>query len=81
AGREAVRAVLAAAIFTAPTPGEWRLRPTRANARPAVGLFRRDPASGAHRPFAVQVLQVDGAHIGGIVTFLAPGLFSYFGLA
>jgi RNA polymerase sigma-70 factor (ECF subfamily) len=57
-----------------------RLLPTAANGAPAFGQYRADP-DGGHRPWALQVLDVDGAYITGIHSFLDAGeLFARFGL-
>jgi RNA polymerase sigma-70 factor, ECF subfamily len=57
-----------------------RLLPTSANACPAFGQYRHDPAGG-HKPWALQVLVISGSRISVISTFLeTETLFPAFGL-
>jgi RNA polymerase sigma-70 factor (ECF subfamily) len=58
-----------------------RLVPTHACGSPAFGQYRRDPATGALRPWALVVLELSGDGIGGWTSFLeADALFPRFGL-
>ncbi len=77
AGRDMVRAFLAAQVLTA--PGQFLMVPTAANGQPAFAMYERD-ASGAYRAHAVFVLDPSPAGIARIVIFLEPGLFGRFGL-
>ncbi|MCU4186846.1 sigma-70 family RNA polymerase sigma factor [Acidiferrimicrobium sp. IK] len=56
-----------------------RLLVTRANGTLACGQYRSD-GHGGHRPWALQVLEVDGGRISEIHAFLDPALFPAFGL-
>jgi RNA polymerase sigma-70 factor (ECF subfamily) len=79
-GRDAIRAFLAAEVFSSAVPERWRLRMTRANGQPALGLYRRDEAKGPFHAFAVQLLRLDNNWITELVSFLDPTLFVYFEL-
>ncbi|MCP4537968.1 MAG: sigma-70 family RNA polymerase sigma factor [Chloroflexi bacterium] len=79
-GRTAISAFLANAIFVEDERNLWRLRPTRANAQPAFGLYKRNPDTGSYQAFAIQVLTVDGGQVAAITTFLNPALFPRFSL-
>jgi RNA polymerase sigma-70 factor (ECF subfamily) len=59
--------------------GEWRLVPTRANGRPAVGAYRRG-AGGVLRAHSVQLFTCTRTGIAHIVAFQDPDLFPAFGL-
>lgn len=84
-GRAAIAAFVGATIFAdeAVFPGEargrWRLRPTRANGQLAFAIYQRE-ASGAYRPFGLQVLALDGDQLATVDNFIAPALFPLFGL-
>ncbi len=60
-----------------------RLLPTSANGCPAFGQYRPDPAGG-YAPWALQVLEISGGKITGMLFFLAvldpEGLLPRFGL-
>jgi RNA polymerase sigma-70 factor (ECF subfamily) len=57
-----------------------KLLPTSANGMPAFGHYKVDP-EGGHKPWALQVIEVDGDRIAGIHSFLEPDeLFVLFGL-
>jgi RNA polymerase sigma-70 factor (ECF subfamily) len=49
-------------------PGDWRMRPTRANGQPAAVAYLRT-ADGMHRAFGIGVLRVTSTGIAGIVVF------------
>ncbi len=55
-------------------PGYCRLLPTRANGRPAFGMYINDAA------FAVQVLEVTAEGISHVVSFHDATLLARFGL-
>ena len=69
-------------LFAGEAAGRWRLLPAAANLQPAFGLYERDNASGACRPYALQVLALDATSgtIGAIVNFSDPNLFPRFNL-
>ncbi|MFJ9521754.1 sigma-70 family RNA polymerase sigma factor [Kitasatospora sp. NPDC101801] len=77
-GRRTVARFFAAQVLTA--PGLYRLTPTRANGRPAFGLYRLGP-DGRHHAHSVTVLALAGDRIARISGFLDPALFRPFGLA
>jgi RNA polymerase sigma-70 factor (ECF subfamily) len=56
-----------------------RLLPAAANGCPAFGQYRIDP-KGGHAPWGLQVLEISGARIAGLHTFLEADLFAAFGL-
>jgi RNA polymerase sigma-70 factor (ECF subfamily) len=76
-GREAVAAFLAGVAF-APGSEAHRFVPTRANRRPAFGVYRGDGADA--RPFAIHVVGVESGLITAMDFFLYPELFPAFGL-
>lgn len=79
-GRETIHGLVGVTVFSGAARGRWRLLPARANRQTAFGLYRRDSAHGAYRPYGVQVLAFRGAQILDITTFRAPALAPYFGL-
>ena len=56
-----------------------RLVATRANGCPAFGSYRVHP-DGGHRPFSIQVLELEDGRIAGIHNYLNTELFEAFGL-
>lgn len=60
-------------------PGSMRMLPTSANGSPAFGLYMEDK-DGTHRPFQVQVLEVDDRGVGRVTAWFGEPLFSAFGL-
>ncbi|HVE85539.1 MAG TPA: sigma-70 family RNA polymerase sigma factor [Myxococcales bacterium] len=79
-GREAIRAFVAGALLAGDARGRYRMVLTRANGAPAVATYELDPASGAYRPRAVQVVEVAGDQVVAIHSFLDPSLPERFGL-
>jgi RNA polymerase sigma-70 factor (ECF subfamily) len=91
-GRAAIATVLATTIFT---PGrQRRLLPTRANGRPAFGLYQREAADDVYRLLGLVVLEVEwvadaaedegsmeGEQIGGLVAFLDVASLAPFALS
>lgn len=63
----------------ATAPGEMLLLPARANGQPAFGLYLR-AEDGVHRPFHLQVLELDGDRVAHVVAFFDTALFAAFGL-
>jgi RNA polymerase sigma-70 factor (ECF subfamily) len=59
-------------------PGDWRMRPTRANGQPAAVAYLRAP-DGVHRAFGIGVLRVTSTGIAGIVVFGGPEHVARFG--
>jgi RNA polymerase sigma-70 factor (ECF subfamily) len=74
AGAEAVTGFFASEVLG--VPGQFTMRPTRANGQPAFLAYHRDDAyhrDGAyHRPHAVHVLGLGATGIARITVFLAP---------
>jgi RNA polymerase sigma-70 factor (ECF subfamily) len=70
AGRDDVLAFLSSRVFTEPLSAI----PTTANGQPAMAAYIRGRAHG------IQVLDVRGGLVAGMVAFLDPGLFPLFGL-
>jgi RNA polymerase sigma-70 factor (ECF subfamily) len=62
------------------SPGDWRLRATRANGQPAATVYTRD-RDGNHQPYGICVLTVTPAGIRRVSSFGDPGLVATFGLA
>ena len=67
-GREALRGFMR----FGPLSGDWRWRqlPTRANGQPAVGSYAWYEPDGCYRPFALDVITLDGDRIGQITSFI-----------
>jgi RNA polymerase sigma-70 factor (ECF subfamily) len=90
AGRDAVRVFLSDWAFAKRwDPGDARFEEgerrvrlvrTRANGQPALAAYNRDPDTGAYRPYAFQVLTLDGDRIREIDGFVMPSVFPGFGL-
>ena len=59
-------------------PGDWRMRPSRANGQPAAVAYLR-AADGVHRAFGIGVLRVTSTGIAGIVVFGGPEQVARFG--
>ena len=77
AGREAVARFFGTRVLGA--PGDFALTATGANGQPAFAAYRRGGDGGYHA-HAIVVLEVRGAALARIVSFLDPGLFPVFGL-
>jgi RNA polymerase sigma-70 factor, ECF subfamily len=80
AGRAAIGAFLAAAILVGGDSSVWRLKRAAANAQPAFGIYRHDPAGHCYQAFAIQVLTLDRGQVSEITNFLQPDLFDRFAL-
>jgi RNA polymerase sigma-70 factor (ECF subfamily) len=76
-GREAVAGFLAGVAF-APGAEAHRLVPTRANRRPAFGVYRGEGAEA--RPFGINVVTIESGLVAEMDFFLYPELFPAFGL-
>jgi RNA polymerase sigma-70 factor, ECF subfamily len=77
-GRAAIATVLSTRIF--PPGRQWRLLPTRANASPAFGLYRREADAGDYHLFGLMVPGVVGEQIANLVAFLELESLSSFAL-
>jgi RNA polymerase sigma-70 factor (ECF subfamily) len=75
-GHEAISGFLALGPFRV----QWRHRVTRANGQIAVGAYGREGDSGPFTAYALDVLELRGDRIAGIVAFLDGELFPSFGL-
>jgi RNA polymerase sigma-70 factor (ECF subfamily) len=79
-GLESVRRFLAVAAFAAHPTVRWQLRPTRANGRPAFGVYQTSPPDGAYQPFGIQTVLVADGKIREITTFTQAALLPRFGM-
>ena len=79
-GRAEIATLFRTSIFTTSTPGKWHLHLTRANARPAFGLYQRHAETGVYRLFGLLVLDVVGEQIASMVAFLELSSLSSFAL-
>src|SRR5260370_150304 len=77
-GRTAIATLFQTTIFT--IPRQWRLNPTRANASPAFGLYRRHVETEVYQLFGLVVLQVVGEQIASTIVFLDLSSLSCFAL-
>ena len=68
-GREAITDFL----HVGPLSGEWRWRhlPVRVSGQAAVGVYNWDPQQRSYRPFALDVMTLEGARIKEITAFIA----------
>jgi RNA polymerase sigma-70 factor (ECF subfamily) len=78
-GRANVGGLVRKTVFSGAAVGRWRLLPTRANNRPAFGLFRRNDETGAHGFYGIQVVSLAGAGVADMTTFIGPGFGRWFG--
>ncbi len=60
--------------------GRFRAVETAANRQPAVAVYRCPPGEHVFRPFALNVLRVEGDQLAEITSFVDAGLFAKFGL-
>jgi len=79
-GRAAVRAFLVATAFPAQPGIHWRLRPTRANGRPAFGVYQASALDGPYAAFGIQLVRLADGQVREITTFTQPGLLGLFGM-
>ncbi|HEY7263780.1 MAG TPA: sigma-70 family RNA polymerase sigma factor [Trebonia sp.] len=77
AGRAAIGRFFAANVLR--EPGGFLLTETAANGQPAFGAYARGE-DGAYYAHAIAVLDIRGAAITRIISFLEPELFAVFGL-
>ena len=77
-GRDDIGRFLGRWVLTA--PGLFTTVPVMANGQPAFAIYQRD-GDGTRHAHAIQVLDVRGSRVAGVVAFLGPGLFPAFGLA
>ena len=73
-GHEALRGFM----HGGPLSGDWRWRhrPTRANGQPAVGSYAWYEEEGCFRPFALDVMTIDGDRIGQVTSFITRSTLS-----
>ena len=76
-GRDHIGRFLGRWVLT--TPGRFTTVPVAANGQPALAVYER-AADGSRHAHAIQVLDVRGSRIAGVVAFLDPALFPAFGL-
>jgi RNA polymerase sigma-70 factor, ECF subfamily len=76
-GRETIASFARTAVEIC---AESRTLSTRANGQPAVAYYHLDAESGRYLPAALDVMTLEGAWIKEITAFVAPDLFSRFGL-
>jgi RNA polymerase sigma-70 factor (ECF subfamily) len=76
--RENIRALVSKTVFGGQAQGRWRLRPTRANGQPALGVYQQQ--AGPYHAYGIQAVTVDGHAIADIVTFRNPALLPRFNL-
>ena len=71
-GRDRVREFLT----IGPLSGEWRWRhlPARVNGQAAVAVYSWDAAEAVYRPFALDVLTLDGARIKEVTAFITRSI-------
>jgi RNA polymerase sigma-70 factor, ECF subfamily len=71
-GRDAI----AAFLDRGPLSGDWHWRhlPAHVSGQAAIGTYSRDPETGAHLPFALDVLTLRGAEIGEVTSFITRAL-------
>lgn len=79
-GVEAIGAQLRGMALPPQSAGTRRFQLTRANARPAVAVWRRDEASGEFVAEALQVLDVVDGRVEGITAFMDSRAFVALGL-
>jgi RNA polymerase sigma-70 factor (ECF subfamily) len=60
------------------SPGDWRMRPTRANGQPAAAVWTRDQ-TGRCQPYGICVLTVTSTGISRVSSFGDPRLLTAFG--
>jgi len=79
-GRAAIRAFVSGMILQGEARGRWRLVPTRANGRPAFGLYRKQEDRAQHAAFGIQVVTLEAGLVADATTFGFPELCRSFGL-
>ncbi len=79
-GKDEIRKLTSATVFSGDAAGRWRLLPTRANGQPAFGLYRQAQTPGTYSAYGIQVLTINDGLIADITTFRTPALFPHFHL-
>ena len=79
-GRDVVVGSWVEGGFGSPPYNDWRHVMTRANGLPAVVWYLRRPEDDRHRPFAMDVLLLEGGVIAEITTFPVANLLDAFAL-
>jgi RNA polymerase sigma-70 factor (ECF subfamily) len=80
AGRDVVVNSWIEGGFGSPPYDDFRCFVTRANRMPAVACYVRKPGDTEHRPFAIDVLQIEDGVITEITGFDVSSSFAAFGL-
>jgi RNA polymerase sigma-70 factor (ECF subfamily) len=72
------RDALTGFLRSGPLSGDWRWRhlPAHANGQAAVGSYAWHPEDGTYRPFALDVLTLDGTRIKEITSFITRSTLS-----
>jgi RNA polymerase sigma-70 factor (ECF subfamily) len=60
--------------------GRFRILPTQANGQPALAFYQLDPRTAVYRAFSLQLVEVEGNRIRGLLSFVDPRLPAQFGL-
>ena len=68
-----------AGMFPGKARNRWQFIPTRANASPALAMYKRDDKN-QYEAFGLQVLILKGGKVAQIINFIDPNLPSRFGL-
>jgi RNA polymerase sigma-70 factor (ECF subfamily) len=79
-GRDNIRKLAAATIFSGAARGRWRLLPTRANGQTAFGLYQRSDEGERYGAYGIQVVREGKGGLEDITTFKDASLFAYFKL-
>ncbi len=80
-GAVALEQSMGAMVFADAEPGTFRVSVVEASGAPAFAVYARDPVSGEHRPYALQLVEWRGDRITSLTAFLDTSLFERFGLA
>ncbi|WP_276131534.1 sigma-70 family RNA polymerase sigma factor [Mycobacterium kyogaense] len=75
-------AIIALSKFHCPAegPGDMLFLRTTANGQPAAAMYMRNPQTGMHEAFQLQVLDIRTAGIAHVVAFMEQSVFERFGL-
>lgn len=79
-GQPAIRWLLGCTVFAGAPERSWKLLPTRANGRPAFGLYKYDDGDGQFKAYGIQVVTFVGGQVADITTCINPALFCSFKL-
>jgi RNA polymerase sigma-70 factor (ECF subfamily) len=78
-GPTAITEALSVMVFAGRARGDFRAISTEANGLPALGIYRR-AEDGTLAPFALHVLDLDGAEVRAFTAFIDTRFFPYFAL-